>query len=87
MNKMIVTNLRIPETDYLRVKERALDLEMSVNEYLNYLVKEVAPKNVMFMRVRKKKSMYQALMNLAKASYKRKPMGASEEDKIIYDTK
>jgi len=35
--KMVVTNLRMPESDWLQVKASAGEMGMSVNEYLNYV--------------------------------------------------
>ena len=34
--KIIVSNIRIPESDWLQVKAVAGDLGMSVNQYINY---------------------------------------------------
>lgn len=85
--KIIVSNLRTPEDDWLQVKIRAAELNMSVNEYLNWLVQkdivraQLEPKE----KRKKKKSIYALLFELANKKYKRKPMGASEDDKAIYD--
>lgn len=87
MNKKIVTNLRMDEADYLRAKARAADLGMSLNQYFIYLANVVAPKNLISKSQKPRKSMYQALIELAKEIHDtpRKPMGVSEEDKAIYD--
>ncbi len=81
---MVITNLRIPESDYLRIKARAQDLGMSLNGYFNYLITKLAPRNSVAIKSAPQTSFYQALRKLANKPYKRKPMGASEEDKIIY---
>lgn len=89
--KIIVTNLRIPEQNYLAVKAMAAEAGMSLNEYLNELT-DISAKNKFFgvkeggiHKKSKPKTIYEALWKIANKSYTRKPMGANENDKIIYE--
>ncbi|MBI4066784.1 hypothetical protein HY407_00220 [Candidatus Gottesmanbacteria bacterium] len=94
MNTNIVTtNVRIPKNQYMQAKNNAADLDMSLNEYINTLIEEDT-KNTFFGHkgkkvtgAKKEDSPYQALLDLAKKPYKPEPMGASEDDKIIYGIK
>lgn len=82
MAKKIVTNLRIDENDWLQVKTVAAELGMSVNEYINYLVRDLSTK--LELTAPEEGS---ALLKLSEISkkFKPKPMGElSEIDKIIY---
>jgi len=81
MAKMVVTNLRMEENDYLQAKQMAAEMGMSMNEYFNYLSK-VLPANLIFDI--KSKDPYQDLLKLAKSKSAGQGMGASEEDEIIY---
>lgn len=84
----IVTNVRVDHNRYAQLKIRAGELGMSVNAYMNWLIqRDVStaqfpqPKKT---KTKKRKSIYDALLELAHKKYKYKPMGASEDDKIIY---
>lgn len=84
MAKKIVTNLRIDETDWLRIKAMAAEAGLSVNEYINSLIKTISTKIELALdqkELKEEKSIWD-LPKLAKI--KDKPMGASEDDKIIY---
>lgn len=84
---IVTTNIRVQENHYIQLKRRAAELSMSVNEYLNWVVERdistahCAP----VQKNKKKKSIYDVLSALARKKYKSKPMGASEDDKLIYD--
>ena len=86
MAKKIVTNLRIDETDWLQIKATAGEQGMSINEYINYIIKEMSAKSELALDKEnldeKKKYSIWNLADLAKIPSK--PMGMSEEDKIIY---
>ncbi len=83
---MVVTNLRLPRSDWLEIKSIAGGFGVSTNQYINEAlnfvtkVKELAftPKSVSL-----KDDPIWDWPNLAK-KIKDKPMGTSEEDKIIY---
>jgi hypothetical protein len=83
MAKMVVTNLRIAADDYAIAKARAGEMEMSLNEYFNWLAQQ---DNIKLDKPKKKKlvSVYEAFADLGKKKIKYEPMGANEDDKIIY---
>ena len=89
MNKPVVTNLRIDRHDWLQLKAVAGELGMSVNEYVNYLIRDLSAKRELLPDVKhKKKSGKSApiwkLGDIAK-KIKRAPMDElSPDDKIIY---
>ncbi len=88
--KMVTTNLRIPEMYYGQMKAIAGELGMSVNEFVGEMIKnaplqaatggkpiKVIPKNIV--------NPYQALIQLAKTSEKWVWKGElSEDDEVIY---
>lgn len=87
----MVSNIRMPEEDWLQVKAAASDLGMSINEYLNQIAfdfvkmkffgykEPVKRKN----NIKKSKS-FKELIEFAKTPYKNKPMGWSSDDEAIY---
>lgn len=88
--KTIVTNLRIPEDDWMRVKAAATSSGISVNTYMKQLIDAATIQHMIPDRrtgKKSKQSHYQPLWDAIKkiAQMPNKPMGASEEDKIIYD--
>lgn len=78
----VTTNLRMDSTDWLQVKTMAAELGMSTNQYINYLIKDLAVKRQMAVNPSKNDTIW----NLSKlASIVNKPLGAlSKEDNIIY---
>ncbi len=85
----IVTNLRIPEDDWMRVKAAAANLGISANEYIKSLVDDSMRREFFAYTEkpstpRKKTRFYESLWRVIEKPYKRKPMEASEEDKAIY---
>lgn len=44
MNKPVITNLRINKHDWLQIKAVAAELGMSVNAYINYLIRDLSAK-------------------------------------------
>ena len=88
VKKMVVTNLRMEENDYLQAKAMAAERNMSLNEYFNYLSR-VSPGQTVFgvgkkTTAKKKIGVYEAFLKLAKSKHVGEGMGASEEDEIIY---
>lgn len=84
MAKKIVTNLRIDEMDWLRIKAMAAETGLSANEYILRLIKTISTKIELALDQKEIKQEY-SIWNLSKlAKIKDKPMGASEDDKIIY---
>ena len=81
MSKKIVTNLRINEEDWLQIKAMAGELGLSMNEYLNYLVRSLSLKRELLEEM---EAPIWRLGELAKR-FKSEPMGElSDDDKIIY---
>lgn len=78
---MIVTNLRIPEDEWLQIRAAAAELGMSANEYINQLIQKTAIKNELAENRPGKKH---PIWDLPKAYVKGKGMGMSEDDEIIY---
>lgn len=87
--KMVVTNLRIPESDWLRVKATASELGMSFNEYINFIAIKSAtlpdiPSGLKKgKRISIRKLSIWDLPNAVKDIHQ-KPMGLSQEDEEIY---
>lgn len=88
--KIVITNLRIPQEMWLEVKTTAASLGLSANEYIKELI-DTTGRNQFFayhkqmpMHKPKRKSIYGSLWKLLNKPYNRKPMGASSDDKIIY---
>lgn len=87
MAKKIVTNLRIDEQDWLRVKAMAAEFGISANQYLTQLIESFSLKQELALEEKKSttKNKKYSIWNLsALARIKDKPMGFSEEDEIIY---
>ena len=88
---MVVSNIRMPESDWLQVKATASEMGMSINEYLNRLsmdftkMKFFGYKESIRRKIQvRKKNIYKELIEFAKTPYKSKPMNLSADDKIIY---
>lgn len=83
---MIVTNIRMPQADYLQVKTAAAELGMSVNAYINKSMKTVTKQRAFRPdssgQTQPKESLYETLKRIA--SIPNKPMGLSKEDEEIY---
>jgi len=80
----IVTNLRMEEPDWLQVKAMAGELGMSVNKFINYLIRKVTTAQQLgVVKDYKNASIWEELPKIALKS-NGKPMGLSEDDEIIY---
>lgn len=91
MTKPIVTNLRINRDDWLQLKTVAAELGMSVNEYINYLIRdlstkrELSPDMKLNKRFERKNAPIWELGDIAKR-IKKTPMGKlSPDDMAIYE--
>jgi len=87
---MVVTNVRIPQANFLQAKARAGELGISFNEYINRIVKSVTIMYMMEDRTKKsllqrRKAFFEAIRRLAKVKTSGKIYDLSEEDKVIYD--
>lgn len=83
--QMVVTNLRMEEPDWLQVKAMAGELGMSVNKFINYLIRKVTTRQQLGIidDDYKNARIWEELPKIALKS-KGKPMGLSEDDEIIY---
>lgn len=86
---MVVTNLRIPEDDWIGVRATAAEAQMSLNEYINYVIEmggKARQLGVSLKRIPtrpKKRDPIWDWPDLAK-KLKIKPMGLSADDELIY---
>lgn len=81
MTQMVVTNLRMEQPDWLQIKAMAGETGMSVNKYINNLIRKLSTLEMVGMTEEKKMTIW----DLPKlANKKNKPMGMSKEDEIIY---
>lgn len=82
--KKVITNLRIDEYDWIQVKSMAAEAGMSVNEYINEIIKIDSSRRELAIRPKDKVKKL-SVWDLPKlARIKDKPMGLSAEDEIIY---
>ena len=87
----VITNLRVPDYNWLELKTLAASQGVSVNEYLNILIDKYAIKHAVAPDIQvgkgKKKNIWAALRGLSEMAVTNKPLDElSEEDKIIYET-
>lgn len=86
--KIVVSNVRFPYHDWMIVKSAAAEMGMSINDYFQYLSNTETINKMTGNKKKKltKKSGYEAMDALLKfaKTHKGKPMGANEDDKIIY---
>lgn len=89
--QMVVTNLRLPAEDLLTIKSAAGEAGMSVNEYITVFMRQTLKAHMLgypmakikeTMKRRKRDPIWE-WPNLHK-KIKFKPMGSSEDDKLIY---
>lgn len=85
----VVTSLRIPKPDWLEMRALAAEAQMSLNEYINYII-EMAGKarqfGVSLKIIPTKPRRRDPIWDLPNAVKKLKiePMGLSADDEIIY---
>jgi len=91
MSKPIITNLRISKHDWLQLKAIAAELGMSVNEYVNYLIRDLSAKRELLpdmkstRNISRKAAPIWALGDIAKR-IKPTPVGKlSPDDTVIYE--
>lgn len=87
MNNIVTTNVRTPQDDYAQYKMMADEMGMSFNAYYNWVMKKAS--NVIQLggdvsNIRKKRKLDLRDLPNAMKKIKDKPMGANEDDKIIY---
>jgi hypothetical protein len=86
--KIVVSNVRFPYEDWLIVKSGAANMGMSINEYFQYLsnrevIRQITGTKKAIPHTSRAKA-FEALLKFANRKVKGKPMGANEDDKIIY---
>lgn len=91
MNKPVITNLRINRHDWLQIKSLAAELGMSVNAYINYLIRDLSAKREFLpdmkpnQAISRKTAPIWGLGDIAKR-IKPVPMGKlSTDDEVIYE--
>ena len=91
MDKPVITNLRINKHDWLQVKAVAAELGMSVNEYINYLIRDLSAKRELLPDMKPDKAITRktapiwTLGDITKR-IKPTPMGQlSTDDAVIYE--
>lgn len=85
MQKIVVSNIRFKYEDWLQLKTMASTKGMSINEYLTCLARIDAIKATTGTRnMRVKDKGYKAMDAFINRQRTGKPMGASDDDKIIY---
>ena len=85
--KMVITNLRVPEHLWMQVKTAASASGLSVNKYISNVVdasitRQMLGKPLVSFEKKSKKRTIWDLVKLARM--KNEPEFASEEDKVIY---
>lgn len=83
-DKMVVTNVRMPENEWRQIRIAAAEAGMSVNEYFNYAAKTTASQTQLFGKPQKTPAKYAAMWDVLKRKTKHAPMGWSAEDEAIY---
>ena len=83
---MIVSNIRIPESDWIQAKSAASDMGISVNRYINYAIERFTVVRELSKEYSYKKTKRSSIWELPNISrrIKIKPMGLSKEDEEIY---
>ncbi|MDO8610038.1 MAG: hypothetical protein Q7R95_05790 [bacterium] len=87
MSNMVVTNLRMERHEWLQIKAMAGEAGLSVNEYIKTMLRKIEARKNLGLDTHEK-AMIRFIRGIERISkMKNKPMGASEEDKIIYGIK
>lgn len=90
MARKIVTNLRIEEADWLQIKATAAEQGMSVNEYINFIIRQFSTKSELEIHpklsspTKRSEAPIWELGELAKKYKSSKKYKLSKEDEIIY---
>ncbi len=88
MSDIVISNIRFPKEDWNILKVAAASHGISVNEYLKLIVRIQTAREVTGVKKKfPRKDPYKALDEFIEfaRNHKEKGMGASEDDKIIYD--
>lgn len=84
--EIVITNLRIPKHQWIEIKVRAAELDLSANEYIKRVITFAPYQKKVHVSIKrsKKKSSIWDLPKLAKKYKNIKGLELSEDDKIIY---
>ncbi len=82
-HKMITTNIRLSEPDWLQTKSIAAELGMSLNQYVAHVVTS-ANKSKAFVSTESDNDVIWQLPQIAPDPKKYQPKGLSEDDQQIY---
>lgn len=85
MSQTITTNLRIDKDEWSQLKVMAAELNMSVNQYVKYLLRHLSAKRILHAHFPDRSKL--PIWRLGEIGEKMKiePGKLSEEDKIIYE--
>lgn len=81
-NNKVITNLRVDRDSWIQIKVMAAELGMSVNEYINYLIRDLSARRLLKVDFRRERL---PIWRLGKIATKSRGKDLSSEDKIIYD--
>lgn len=81
---MVVTNVRLPHSDWQQMKSIASEMGISLNQYLTTAGKLVSTYSSLFGISKKQNDPYSAMWKIIKKKTPIKPMGWSKEDEAIY---
>jgi len=85
MQKIVISNIRFPEDEWIMLKTAASLRGMSINEYMRYLSQADAIKTATGVKeVKSKITGYKAMDKFLNRKILDMPMGMSEEDEAIY---
>lgn len=79
----VITNIRLPKQDWLQVKTTAAELGMSINEYVNFLIRDRSQARELNAPTKKVRSIWD-LPSIAKES-KEDVFPLSADDELIYE--
>lgn len=84
-DKMITTNLRIPKHEWLQIRAIAAEKGLSANEYIRRLIKKRSVREMIAIEEEEYENAPIWDLPYVMKGADRKPMGASEDDQLIYD--
>lgn len=84
MQKIVISNIRFPEDEWLMLKSAAAYSGMSVNEYLIYLSRLDSIKSATGKKIDTQETGYKAMSNFLNRKIEYKPSKMSVDDEAIY---
>lgn len=88
-NKIVVSNVRMPYDEWMKIRINAAEMDMSINEYIRFIINQVSIKRELIPPMKTKKHEFPIwkMYELSSKYKKRKGKGISIEDEIIYGEK